>query len=173
MSNYKELGDLLKYIQPTDYIVSSEQYNDQYETPVLTPGKSFLLGFTNDTKGIYNASKDRPIILFDDFTTSIQWVDFPFKVKSSACKILVPKEDVDLKFVFYAMKNIDINTSSHKRYWISIYSKIKIYYPDVEERKAIIEELSLINEAIEINKKRIHFYEELLKKKIDSYFNRR
>lgn len=170
MDKYIELEKLLDYIQPTKYIVSSEQYNDSFKTPVLTPGKTFILGYTDEIDGIYHASKEHPIILFDDFTTSIKWVDFDFKVKSSACKILVPKGDVDMKYVFYAMQKLDINTSSHKRYWISIYSKLKIYYPEKEERDLILDDLELINDAIEVNKRRIKLYEELMNKKMDEYF---
>ena len=36
------LEDLLIYEQPTNYIVESTDYRDEYETPVLTAGKSFI-----------------------------------------------------------------------------------------------------------------------------------
>ena len=80
-----ELGELLPYEQPTEYIVESTDYDNSYKTPVLNTGKSFIIGYTNETKGIYTKL---PVIIFDDFTTSSQYVDFPFKVKSSAMKIL-------------------------------------------------------------------------------------
>ena len=111
----KKLEEYLDYKQPQPYIVSNEQYSNDYKTPVLTAGKSFLLGMTNDTKGIYPASKDEPIMLFDDFTTDIKWVDFPFKVKSSACKILVPRKDTNLRFCYYGMKSLNFDASQHKR----------------------------------------------------------
>ncbi len=38
-----ELGELLSYEQPTPYIVESTDYNDNYKTPVLTAGKSFII----------------------------------------------------------------------------------------------------------------------------------
>ena len=94
-----ELGEILDYEQPTDYIVSSEDYNDEYKTPVLTAGKSFILGYTDETNGIYTKS---PVIIFDDFTTGSHYVTFPFKVKSSAMKLLTPKtKDVNLKYIFW------------------------------------------------------------------------
>ena len=102
---WKTLGEVLDYEQPNKYIVKSTIYNDNHKTPVLTAGKSFILGYTNETEGIYKASKDNPVIIFDDFTTSFHWVDFDFKVKSSAMKILHPKKDakVIFKFVYYEM----------------------------------------------------------------------
>ena len=71
--------DVLKYEQPSKYIVKSTKYNNDYKTPVLTAGKGFILGYTNETDGIF---KDTPVIIFDDFTTSSQYVNFHFKVKS-------------------------------------------------------------------------------------------
>jgi len=84
----KTLGEVLSYEQPTRYLVENAKYSDEYETPVLTAGKTFLLGYTNETKGIFN--NNLPTIIFDDFTTAFQFVDFPFKAKSSAMKMLIP-----------------------------------------------------------------------------------
>lgn len=131
-----ELGELLPYEQPADYIVESTDYDDSYKTPVLTAGKSFIIGYTNETKGIYTKL---PVIIFDDFTTSSQYVDFPFKVKSSAMKILsVNSEIADLKYLFYKMQTIQFDSANHKRYWISEYSKIKLDLPTLVEQKRIV-----------------------------------
>ena len=131
-----ELGELLPYEQPADYIVESTDYDDSYKTPVLTAGKSFIIGYTNETKGIYTRL---PVIIFDDFTTSSQYVDFPFKVKSSAMKILsVNSEIADLKYLFYKMQTIQFDSANHKRYWISEYSKIKLDLPTLAEQQRIV-----------------------------------
>ena len=50
-----ELGEVLDYEQPTNYIVSSEDYNNEYKTPVLTAGKSFVLGKTDETEPVFAA----------------------------------------------------------------------------------------------------------------------
>ncbi len=133
------LEDVLDYIQPTKYIVKSTEYKDNYPTPVLTAGKSFVKGYTNEKDNIFN---ELPVIIFDDFTTATQFVDFPFKVKSSAMKILMPTTDlVNLKFVFYFMQTIRENTDTHKRYWISIFSKLPIKIPSLTEQHQIVQEI--------------------------------
>lgn len=161
------LRDLLDYIQPTDYIVSTEKYSSEYETPVLTAGNSFILGKTNETTGIYHASEQMPIILFDDFTTSTKWVDFNFKVKSSACKILIPKKGVNLKYVFYAMQKIRFDSSQHMRYWISKYSKIDIRYPDFEKQKQIVDIIDKINNAINLERIQIFSLDAMIKSRFN------
>ena len=103
-----ELGKILVYEQPTKYIVSSEKYDSSYSTPVLTAGKTFILGYTNETEGIF---QEVPVIIFDDFTTSSKLVDFPFKVKSSAMKILHCNKNMNIKFYYYLLQSLDFDSS--------------------------------------------------------------
>lgn len=159
----KRINELLDYIQPTEYIVNSENYSDDYTIPVLTAGKTFILGYTDETKGVFVATKKKPIILFDDFTTSKQWVDFPFKVKSSACKILTPKENVNIKYVFYALHRIPFDATQHMRYWISRYSNEYIRYPSKETQEDIVKEFERIEGNISNEKDCIQFLDEMIK----------
>ena len=130
-----KLGDVLDYEQPTKYIVNSINYNDAFTIPVLTAGKSFILGYTDEIQGVY---ENLPVIIFDDFTTAFHYVDFPFKVKSSAMKILKPiKEKADLRYLYYKMHTISVDTDLHKRYWISKYSQLQIPLPPLETQQKI------------------------------------
>lgn len=136
---FKPLGELLSYEQPSKYIVKSTEYDNAYKTPVLTAGQSFILGYTNEETGIYKASTDNPVIIFDDFTTSFHWVEFNFKVKSSAMKMLRPKSHkVNFKFIFYAMSCIGFAPSDHTRHWITKYSLFTIPVPPVEVQEEIV-----------------------------------
>lgn len=133
------LGELLEYEQPTKYIVQSTEYSDTYTTPVLTAGKSFILGYTNETYGVF---ENLPVIIFDDFTTATKYVDFKFKVKSSAMKILKANKDLALtKYLYYLMQTIQCDHDTHKRYWIQVYSKIRVAIPDLAEQQRIIDEI--------------------------------
>src|SRR5690606_20637596 len=79
-----------------------------------------------------------PVIIFDDFTTASKYVDFDFKVKSSAMKLLRARPGVaDIRFVFERMQLINFTVGDHKRHWISEYSKIEILVPPLDEQIAI------------------------------------
>ncbi len=144
-----ELGELLSYEQPTPYIVESTDYNDNYKTPVLTAGKSFIIGYTNETTGIYDKL---PVIIFDDFTTSTQYVNFSFKVKSSAMKILTANTDLVLpKYIFWRMQLIEFDHSTHKRYWIQQYSKIKVKIPSIPEQEKIVAKIEELFSKLDNN----------------------
>lgn len=133
----KKIDDCADYIQPSKYIVSDTNYVEE-GTPVLTPGQSFILGYTTEEDGIYEASKENPIILFDDFTGSLQWVDFPFKVKSSACKIIKAKNTVGIRYLYHLMANLNFRSDEHKRLWISIYSQFEVPVPPLEVQREIV-----------------------------------
>ena len=127
---------ILEYEQPTKYIVNDTNYKPTYKTPVLTAGKSFILGYTNETDNIFD---DLPVIIFDDFTTESKFVDFPFKVKSSAMKILHINQDLVLpKYAFYLMQATDIDHDNHQRYWISTYSQEIVALPPINEQERIL-----------------------------------
>ena len=134
------LDEFVSYEQPTKYLVSSTAYDDAYQTPVLTAGQTFILGYTDESEGIYLTSKECPVIIFDDFTTAFKWVDFPFKAKSSAMKILTPKksDQADFRFIFYAMSCIGFAPQDHARHWIAKYSQFTIPLPPIEVQREIV-----------------------------------
>ena len=140
------LEDIVEYEQPTAYIVSSTDYDDSYPTPVLTAGKSFLIGHTNDEEGIFS---NLPCIIFDDFTTDSKLVNFPFKVKSSAMKILKVHKNVDIEYVASFMSITRLIGDTHKRYWISEYSKLEIPLPPYKEQVRIKNQIKLLFERLD------------------------
>lgn len=112
------LEDICDYEQPQKYLVSDVNYQKS-GTPVLTANKAFILGYTNETNGIYEAHNN-PIVLLDDFTCDCKYVDFDFKIKSSAIKILKPKKETPTIILYWILKNISIDISGeHKRHYLS------------------------------------------------------
>ena len=135
----RKLGDIFKYEQPQAYIVESTEYDDRFQIPVLTAGQSFVLGYTDEDFGIKNANHRNPVVIFDDFTTSSHYVDFPFKVKSSAMKLLslVNGKD-DIHCAYNVLQNIGYEPVSHERHWISTFAKFNVYMPkNSTEQKCI------------------------------------
>lgn len=171
----KKLNEVLSYEQPTKYIVSDTNYDDSYKTPVLTAGQSFILGYTNETTGIYKANKTNPVVIFDDFTTSSHWVDFDFKVKSSAMKMLKSSNETkyNFKYCYYCMQNIKYEAVDHSRQWISKFGEIEIPIPPLPIQEKIVEILDIFDEyinsitsglkgEIEANRQRYEYYRDKL-----------
>lgn len=150
--SFVRLEEIVDYEQPTKYLVSTQNYDSSYPTPVLTAGKTFILGYTDEVDGIYEGPF--PVIIFDDFTTASKLVNFPFKVKSSAMKLLhVERSKALPSFVYYMMQNINFPFSEHKRYWISEYSKLDIPLPPIEVQEEIVAEFDGFTAVIDGAKK--------------------
>ena len=136
----KFVGDLLAYERPDRYIVKSTAYSNHGDIPVLTANKAFILGYTVESFGVYT---DIPVIVFDDFTIDSKFATIPFKVKSSAIKLLRLKHDrTSLRFLFERMQLIRFPVSEHKRYYISDYQNIRLSIPEYDEQLAVVSVLS-------------------------------
>ena len=151
-----DLASILQYEQPSKYLVDEVLIYNKSKIPVLTANKAFILGSTNDTEGVYNKGD---CIIFDDFTTDIKYVDFPFKIKSSAIKILTPlKSETNLKFVFEQMKRLKYPLGGHKRYYLSEFQYLPISLPCPAEQKAIADILSKADAEIELLNKKLEAF---------------
>lgn len=169
---WKPLGEVTAYEQPTKYLVSSTVYSDEFSTPVLTAGKTFILGYTDEEEGIYFASKS-PVIIFDDFTTANKWVDFDFKAKSSAMKMITSKDEniTLLKYIYYWLNTLPNNQldSDHKRQWISNYANKLIPIPPLSVQTEIVKILdaltaltSELTSELILRQKQYEYYREKL-----------
>ncbi|QEA44875.1 restriction endonuclease subunit S (plasmid) [Leuconostoc lactis] len=157
----RKLGEIFNYEQPTKYIVKSTEYDDTFNTPVLTAGKSFLLGYTDEITGIKNATVENPVVIFDDFTTSSHYVDFPFKIKSSAMKLLSLNDNSDnFYFMFNTLKNIKYVPQSHERHWISKFSEFEIYKPSQEEQQKIGSFFKQLDDTIALHQRKLDLLKE-------------
>ncbi|PIP56513.1 restriction endonuclease subunit S [candidate division WWE3 bacterium CG22_combo_CG10-13_8_21_14_all_39_12] len=150
-----EIGNLLNYEQPTKYLVADTNYLSK-GTPVLTAGKTFILGYTNDTTGVCDQGN---VIIFDDFTTATKFVTFPFKVKSSAMKLLTPKNsDVNLRFIYERIQMINSDLGGHKRRYLSEFQYNSISLPSIEEQNAITDVLENADNEISSLKRKLALY---------------
>jgi len=156
----RKLGEFLKYEQPTKYLVSDTKYSPNGEVPVLTAGKTFILGYTHEEHGIFDAL---PVIIFDDFTTDTKFVDFRFKAKSSAMKMLLPRtEGVSLHYIFSLMQLIDFPLGDHKRHWIGEYQYLDVALPSsTYEQQAISNALADMNKELEALEQRLNKTQQL------------
>lgn len=163
----------MDYEQPTKYLVTANNYSKDFETPVLTAGKTFVLGYTNEKSGIYRSPL--PVIIFDDFTTASKYVDFAFKAKSSAIKILRAKDaSTNLRFMFEVMQRIDFpRGDEHKRRWIDEYSKQAVSIPSPSEQSKISSFLSAVADRIYQLERKLELLKEYKRSAMENIFSRK
>ena len=137
-NEYDEIRNMLHYEQPSAYLVNSTEYSEDYPTPVLTANKAFILGYTDEEYGVYDKGD---CIIFDDFTMDLKYVTFPFKVKSSAIKILTPRQNIDLYFIYEYLLYLGLVSEEHRRHYISEIESMNIIHPQLKEQRQISQAL--------------------------------
>ena len=145
--NYEimKIKDVLKFEQPTKYIVNSDDYiNDSKAIPVLTANKAFILGYCNENN-VYDKGDS---IIFDDFTMDMKYTNFNYKIKSSAIKILTAKDNNDLRFLYELLLSLNLKSKEHKRHYISIVQEMNVKIPSIEVQNSISSKLELIDNKI-------------------------
>lgn len=147
-----QLKDCLNYEQPQKYIVHSEHYSTKYSTPVLTANKAFVLGYTNEADGIYDKGQ---VIIYDDFTMEIKFVEFPFKVKSSTIKMLTANIGYNLYFLFCLLQSLQLKPEGHQRSYISIIEPMEVFVPSIQEQNFAADLLYSMNCRLECEEKRL------------------
>ena len=152
---WSEIGNMLQYEQPSKYLVTSTEYSDSYATPVLTANKAFILGYTDEKFGIYSKGE---CVIFDDFTMDVKYVNFPFKVKSSAIKILTSNSGNDLYFVYEYLQNLGLVSEEHKRHYISEIEPMIVACPTFEEQQNISNLLRSFDRKIEYANRELTLY---------------
>ena len=146
-----EINQLLAYEQPNTYIVVNDEYSaDTTLTPVLTANKGFVLGYTDEDFGIYQKGE---CIIFDDFTMDAKYVSFPFKVKSSAIKILTAKLNVNLRFMFEYLSYLGLKSEEHKRHYISEIASLVIELPSKEKQNRIANLMTSLDNKLVLEEK--------------------
>lgn len=168
---FRPLSDIVDYFQPGPFLVASTNYDPGFSTPVLTAGQTFVLGYTSEEHGIYPASAESPVVIFDDFTTAFKWVDFPFKAKSSAMKLLKSADDelADLRYIYFVMQTIRYKPTEHARQWIGTYSGFRIPIPPLAIQREIVRILDQFTELeaqleaeLETRRRQYSFYRDQL-----------
>lgn len=149
------VGEVLSYEQPQPYVVEDTEYTAE-GIPVLTANKAFVLGYTSETDGIYDKGD---CIIFDDFTLDCKYVDFPFKVKSSAIKILTAKDKELLRYTFEFMKYLDLSTDEHKRHYIAETQNQELFLPTAQVVRTIAHAFSALSSRMKTVTKQRDLFE--------------
>ncbi len=157
---YKKFDEL--FIDETKYgtKIKTDQYLSEGKYPIVDQGQKKISGYTDIEDGIF---KEVPAIIFGDHTRLIKYIDVPFFIGADGVKIIRSRlKEINYKYLYYALLNVSIPNTGYNRHfkWLK---ETKIYYPDSEKQKYIVEVLDKISLIIEKKNKQIEQWDFLLK----------
>lgn len=136
------------------------------EYPVVSQGKSFIDGYTDDKNKLIT---DVPLVLFGDHTKIVKYIDFNFVVGADGTKLFKPVL-IDPKFFYYQVLygSKSIYALGYARHY-SLLKKTPLPLPPLSEQKRIVSVLDCIFEEldkIEANQNKLSLIEEKFESKL-------
>lgn len=110
------------------------EFLDEGEIPVVDQGQQLIAGYVNDVDRVCKAKP--PVIVFGDHTRAVKFVDFEFAMGADGTKVLVPKVESDLKYLFYALSALNIPNAGYSRHY-KFLKEMEIPLPPLPEQKRI------------------------------------
>lgn len=147
----KKFDEVLHSVATKQYQIQSSEYADVGSFPVVDQGQRNVIGYSDQGE---KAFRDTPVIIFGDHTTILKYIDFDFIVGADGTKILKPKNNDDIKYLFYYLEQHQIIPEGYKRHFSTL--KIQnILLPHKEEQQKIATFLTALDAKIAAEQTRL------------------
>lgn len=143
--DYLNFSNIFKSVSTKKYQIKSAEIMDNGDFEVIDQGQDEIAGFFNDKNKL---CYELPIIIYGDHTTFVKFRDKPFIVGADGVKLLLPKINANLKYLFYALEYFNIKPEGYKRHF-SIIKKINLPLPSLEEQNEISKVFSSVDKKLE------------------------
>lgn len=111
------------------------EYLQDGRFPVVDQGKALIAGYVNDPERICGGG--RPAIVFGDHTRCVKFVDHPFCMGADGVKVLRPKVDADLKYLYYYLKQVRLPDAGYDRHFKYLKRTEVVLLPLSEQRRIV------------------------------------
>lgn len=91
------------------------EYLSSGKFPVVDQGKALIAGYVDDEARLCGGG--RPAIVFGDHTRCVKYAGFPFCMGADGVKVLRPKIEADLRYLYYFLNQIDIPSAGYDRHY--------------------------------------------------------
>lgn len=128
--------------------LQKSDYLEQGAFPIVDQGRHHFGGYTNDKSII--SGVNFPAIVFGDHTRVFKFVEEPFCLGADGAKVLEPKGALDVKFLFYYLSSLNIESAGYSRHFKFLKENV-VPVPGLLEQKRIA---TILDKASAIRRKR-------------------
>ena len=153
--------------------IPGKDFLESGKFPIVDQGETFIAGYTDDKSKVY--TKKLPVIIFGDHTRILKFVNFSFALGADGVKILVPKDEIDAKYLYFAIKNLKLKSLGYSRHYKLLKDKkIPLPFsnnkPNLKEQERIVSILEKAEKQKEKNKNANVLLDEYLKSIFNEMF---
>ena len=103
---------------------------------VVDQGKDLIAGYVNEEKRLCQSKL--PVIIFGDHTRRFKFIDFPFCMGADGVKILRPKVEADVKYLYHYFRQVALTAGGYDRHF-KYLKRIDVILPPLPEQRRIAE----------------------------------
>lgn len=139
-----EIAEFEKCLEKVTYTnkIQRKDFKVDGMYPIVSQEKDFINGYWDNEEDLLRV--DKPVVIFGDHTQVIKFIDFDFVLGADGVKILKPKDNIDPKYFYYFLQNIDLGSLGYARHY-RLLKEINVAYPkSLPEQQRIV---SILDEA--------------------------
>ena len=123
-----EIAEFEKCLEKVTYTnkIQRKDFKEDGIYPIVSQEKDFINGYWDNQEDLFKV--DKPVVIFGDHTQVIKFIDFDFVLGADGVKILKPNSEIDPKYFYYFLQNIDLGSLGYARHY-KLLKKINITYP--------------------------------------------
>lgn len=163
---YKKVSDIFKTCPQKPYEVKKNEIYTNGKYIVIDQGSDKIAGYSNQKDKLFN---NVPIICFGDHTTNIKYVDKEFIIGGDGLKLLKPKKNYDIKFLYYSLKFNNVHQEGYKRHY-SILKEVDLNIPNFSKQKLIAQILTIFDNYYIINCEKLEYLKKFKKGLLQKMF---
>ncbi|WP_314851582.1 hypothetical protein [uncultured Solobacterium sp.] len=144
---YIGIDNAVDSIPTSKHQIPSSEYKSDGLYPVIDQGKRKIVAYSDDSIKLYY---DIPAIIYGDHTTNIKYMDTPFILGGDGTKLLKPRNNANIKYLYYALAHYNVVQEGYKRHFPILKTKL-IPVPNNDTQIVVSSVLSVIDNKIEAN----------------------
>lgn len=110
------------------------EFLDEGEFAVVDQGKELISGYVNDRTRL--CSSPLPVVIFGDHTRCLKFVDFPFCMGADGIKVLRPKVNADVKYLYHYLRQLRLHDGGYDRHF-KYLRRAEVLLPPLAEQQTI------------------------------------
>ena len=132
--------------------IKSTYYLEKGIYPIVSQDEDLISGYWNEKADVLNLNKN--VVVFGDHTRILKYIDFNFVLGADGVRVLLPKDSLNAKFLYYFLKWVNVPSLGYSRHY-KLLKELFIPIPPLPIQHQIVAELDTLSNIITKKKQQL------------------